>query len=115
MEPTFTPELEMSISPDSVRIYTQLACKHLQEHNATVDVVEAGTDDSGQAVFGIRMLSDDGDEEWYDPASLGDNSIAGWLSEDEARSVLRTKVLPNLGYAIYQRDLQLFHQNMIHE
>ncbi|MHA2279818.1 MAG: hypothetical protein ACXAC5_02930 [Promethearchaeota archaeon] len=110
-----TSELEMTISSDSVRVYTQLAYKHLQERNATMNVVEAGKDDSGQSVFGICMRSDNGEEEWYDPADLGDDAIAGWLNKDEARSVLENKVLPNLGYAIYQRDLQLFHQNMIHE
>ena len=70
MEP-FSPEIELSISPDSVRVYTELAYKHLQQQNATVDVEEAGTDDTGHSVFGICMRSNDGDEEWYDPSNVG--------------------------------------------
>jgi len=114
MESIFSTELELSISPDSVRLYTQMAYKHLQEHNATVAVECAGEDEHGRSVFGICMRSDDGDEEWYDPSNIGD-ALAGWINEYEAAQVLEAKVLPNLGYAIYQRDLQLFHQNMIYE
>lgn len=114
MESKFPPELELSISDESVRLYTKMAYKHLQEHSATVAVECAGEDDSGQSIFGICMRSDDGDEEWYDPSSEGE-AIAGWVSQNEAKRVLQVKVLPNLGYTIYQRDLQLFHQNMIHE
>lgn len=115
MEPVFTSELEMAISPDYVASYVQLAHKHLDEHKAIVHVEEAGVDERGQSIFGICMRSDEGEEEWYDPADQGKDTIAGWVDKDEAQNVLETKVLPNLGYAIYQRDLQLFHQNMIHE
>lgn len=114
MESLSTSELELNISLESIKVYVELAHKHLNEHNATVDVEEAGVDESGRSIFGICMRSDE-DEEWYDPEAQGDDTIAGWIERDEAQKILETKVLPNLGYAIYQRDLQLFHQNMIHE
>lgn len=114
MQSLLTSEMGLTISSDSVENYAQLAYRHLSDHDASIDVEEAGVDETGKPIFGICMRSEDG-EEWYDPADQGDDIIAGWVDRDEAQVVLDTKVLPNLGYAIYQRDLQLFHQNMIHE
>jgi hypothetical protein len=114
MQAKFPSELELTISSDSIRLYTQMAYKHLQENNATVAVECAGQDEFGRDIFGICMRSDEGEEEWYDPSNIGD-ALAGWIDENEAAQVLEGKVLPNLGYAIYQYDLQLFHQNMTHE
>ncbi len=115
MDPLFATKPELAISSDSIRNYVQLAHKHLNKHDSTVNVEKAGTDESGRSIFGICMRSYDGDEEWYDPADQSEDTIAGWFDKDEAQNVLDTKVLPNLGYAIYQRDLQLFHKNMTHE
>lgn len=114
MQSMFFPESELTIPNESVRFYSQLAYKHLQEHNITIAVEYAGEDETGQSIFGICMRSDDGEEEWYDPSDVK-QAMAGWINKKEAHHILKTKVVPNLGYVIYQRDLQLFHQNMIHE
>lgn len=103
-------ELQLQISPESVEMYTQVAQKHLNEHSASLDVSCAGVDETGTEVFGICMRSSDGQEEWYVPDG-DDESIMGW-DEQDAHFVLNHKVLPNLGYAVFQRDLQLFHMNM---
>jgi len=114
MESVFFSELALSISNESVHFYTKMAYKHLKTYNTTLEVECTGKDKNGQLVFGICMRYDNGDEEWYDPSS-GGQAVAGWINKDEAQRVLQSKVLPNFGYAIYQRDLQLFHQNMTYE
>lgn len=101
-------ELEVQISSESVKRYVQVAHKHLTEHNTFLGVSVAGVDEMGEEVFGICMRSEDGEEEWYSP---DDESITGW-NEKDAQSVLKNKVLPNLGYVVFQRGLQLFHMNM---
>lgn len=107
----FSTELELTISPESVRQYKELAYKHLDEQNCTVSVACAGEDADGNKIFGIRLLSDDGEEEWYD--SYNDSSaLLGWNDEEDANLELENKILPQIGYAVYQKDLQLFHKCM---
>ena len=107
-----TSKIELTISQVQVDAYVDLACRYLLKHDAVIDVEEAGVDETGQSIFGICMRSEDG-EEWYDPADQGKGTIVGWIDKNEAQEVLDNKVLPNLGYAIYQNNLQLFHQNMV--
>lgn len=108
----FCAELELTISPESVRQYKEIAHKHLLEHNSTVGVACAGVDEDGNKVFGIRIISDDGQEEWYDPKEAGNHTLIGWDDEKDAYVELENKVLPQIGYAIYQKDLQQFHKCM---
>lgn len=110
----FSSELELDVSSESLHLYKQIAYRHLNEHNSTVDVARAGVDHEGHEIFGIRLMSDDGQEEWYDPDNSGEHTMVGWKDRDEAYLVLENKVLPNLGYAILQQDLKVFHQNMIY-
>lgn len=105
------PEIE--ISSESLDMYSKIACEYLTKQKAVIDVRCAGVTDSGQTIFGICMKSDDGKEEWYDPDDYTTtDSVVGWDNEEDAQSMLMSKIMPNLGYAIHQRDLQLFHQNM---
>ena len=105
------PEIE--ISPESLDMYTEIAWEYLEKQKAVIDVRCAGVTDSGQTIFGICMKSDDGKEKWYDPEDYTTtDSVVGWNNEEDAHSVLTCRIMPNLGYAIHQRDLQLFHQNM---
>ena len=106
--------LDIEISPEIVESYTQLAKKHLEEQVAVLEVSCAGVDESGSAVFGICMRSVDGQEDWYDPGEAAD-SIIGWSNKQDASTFLKKKVLPNLGYAVLQRDIQLFHMNMTND
>lgn len=106
----FCKELELTVSPESIRHYKEIAYKHLREHNSTVDVVFAGLDGEGNKIFGIRRVSDNG-EEWYDPED-GLHTLLGWGDEQDANSELENKVLPQMGYAIFQETLQQFHKCM---
>lgn len=108
----FSTELELSLSSESLRHYTEIAYKHLHEQNSTVGVAIAGLDEDGNEIFGIRMVSDDGEEEWYDPKEDGLHTLVGWDDENDAHAELENKVLPQIGYAIYQKNLQLFHRRM---
>lgn len=108
----FSTELELTISPESMRQYKKLAYKHLDEQNTTVSVACAGLDADGNKVFGIRLISDDGEEEWYDSQEGNSRTLLGWDDEKDANLELENKVLPQIGYAIYQKDLQLFHKCM---
>lgn len=109
----FAMELELAISPDSIRQYKEIAYKHLHEQNSTVGVACAGVDEEGNRIFGIRIVTDDGEEEWYDPKETGPNTLMGWPDEEEAQFELDNRVLPQIGYAIFQQDLQAFHKSMI--
>lgn len=108
-------ELELTISSESILQYKELAYKHLDEQNATVSVACAGLDTDGNKVFGIRLVSDD-EEEWYDSQRqvMGADSrtLLGWDDEEDANLELENKVLPQIGYAVYQKDLQTFHKCM---
>lgn len=106
----FSTELELTISSDSIRQYKEIAYKHLHEHNSTVGVACAGEDAEGNKIFGIRLISDDGQEEWYDPKEAGDHTLMGWNDEKDAHVELEQKVLPQIGYAVYQKELQQFHK-----
>lgn len=108
----FSTELELMISSESIRQYTEIAYKRLHEQNSTVGVAFAGLDENGDKVFGIRLVSDDGAEEWYDPEEPGSHTLIGWGDEKDACHELENKVLPQIGYAIYQKDLQQFHKCM---
>lgn len=107
----FSTELEFTISPESIRQYKELAYKHLGERNTTVSVACAGLDADGNKVFGIRLVSDDG-EEWYDSQKDGSRTLLGWDDEGDAILELENKVLPQIGYAVHQKDLQTFHKCM---
>ena len=109
----FTSELKLNISPESVQNYIQMAHRYLCENSATLNVEKAGADEEGQLIYGICLRSQDGQEEWYDPNELDNQTFAGWINEELAKNILETSVLPNLGYSIHQRDLQKFHQNMV--
>ncbi len=109
----FSTELELTVSPESIQQYKEIAYKHLHQHNSTVGVALAGLDAKGNEIFGIRLISDDGEEEWYDPED-GLHTLMGWDDEKDAYSELVNKVLPQLGYSIFQKDLQLFHKCMGH-
>lgn len=95
-----------------LRHHKNLAYKHIDEQNSTVGVACAGVDKEGNKIFGIRLLSDDGKEEWYDPQEAGSSTVLGWNDEADANFELENKVLPQIGYAIYQKDLQMFHRCM---
>jgi len=110
----FSSELEIDVSSESLDLYKSIAYKHLNEQNSTVDVVLAGIDQDGDEIFGIRLVSDEGEEEWYDPEDSGDHSMVGWRDKEEAYFVLENKVLPNLGYALFQQDLKMFHQSIVY-
>lgn len=106
----FSEDIELKISSDSLRHYREIAYKHLHESSSAVGVALAGLDEGGNRIFGIRLVSNDG-EEWYD--SKGEEHvIVGWDDEKDAIIELETKVLPQLGYAIHQKDLQQFHKCM---
>lgn len=107
----FSTELELTISPESIRQYKELAYKHMVEQSTTIGVACAGLDADGNKVFGIRLILHDGEEEWYDPQE-DSRALLGWDDEKEANLELENKVLPQIGYAIYQKDLQLFHKCM---
>ncbi len=107
----FSTELELTISPESIRQYKELAYKHLDEQNCTVSVACAGQDADGNDIFGIRLVLDDGEEEWYDPHN-DSRTLLGWDDEEDANLELENKILPQIGYAIHQKDLQLFHKCM---
>lgn len=107
----FSTELELTILPESIRQYKEIAYKHLQEQNSTVGVAFAGLDADGNKIFGIRLVSDDGEEEWYDPED-GSHTLLGWNDEKDAYTELEDKVLPQIGYAIFQKELQQFHKCM---
>ena len=107
----FSTELELTISPESVRQYKELACKHLDEQNCTVSVACAGQDADGNDIFGIRLTLDGGAEEWYDSHN-NPSTLLGWNEEEDANLELENKVLPQIGYAVHQKDLQLFHKCM---
>jgi hypothetical protein len=110
----FSSELELDVSPESLHLYKEIAYRHLNEHNSTVDVAIAGIDQEGDEIFGIRLMSDEGEEEWYDPDNSGEDTMVGWKDRDEAYAVLENKILPNIGYALFQQELKQFHQNMIY-
>ncbi len=103
-------ELELIVPPESIRQYTEIAHRHLCEHNSTVGVALAGIDEEGNKIFGIRLVSDDG-EEWYDPEE-GSSTLMGWNDEKDAHIELKNKVLPQIGYAVFQKDLHQFHKCM---
>jgi len=107
----FVKELELEISLESILQYKEIAEKHLDEQNSILDVALAGFDSNGDEIFGIRLISDAG-EEWYDPEEDGFDSLVGWNDKSDAYFELENKVLPQIGYAIYQKDLQLFHKFM---
>ena len=107
----FDAELELTISPESIHQYKEIAYKHLHEHNSVVGVAYAGLDEKGNKIFGIRLISDDGKEEWYDPEN-GSHTLMGWNEEKDAYTELENKVLPQIGYAVLQKDLQQFHKCM---
>ncbi len=104
--------IEISLSGECTQTYKELADKHLQKNNITIEVLSAGQNEDGSNVYGICMIYPNGLKEWYDPHKETHNAIAGWDNKDDARVILESKVLPNLGYLIHQRDLQLFHRNM---
>lgn len=106
-----TIDLELTISPESIRQYREIANKYLQEHNSTISVAVAGLDENGNKIFGIRLVSEDG-EEWYDPKEDGSHSLLGWGDEKDAYAELEDKVLLQIGYTIYQKDLHQFHKCM---
>ena len=112
MDLSLTSGLETTISQDSINNYIKLAHTHLLKSNSTINVKEAGANENGKPIFGICIEWDNGQEEWYDPYKLGKNTIAGWENEQEAKEILINQVIPNLGYAIHQLKLKLFHQNM---
>ncbi len=107
----FFTELELQVSPESIRQYKEIAHRHLHELNSTVDVAFAGLDADGNKIFGIRLVSDDGEEEWYDPEE-GAHALMGWDDAKDAYTELENKILPQIGYAIFQKDLQQFHKCM---
>ena len=107
----FATELELTVSPESIRQYKEIAYRHLHEHNSIVGVACAGIDEEGNKIFGIRMISNDGEEEWYDSED-GSHALIGWNEEKDAYTELENKVLPQIGYAVLQKDLQQFHQCM---
>ncbi len=106
-----TSGIELEISMESLARYRRVALDHLEKHQATVNVADAGKDDLGNQIFGICMRFGES-EEWYDPNDVGESTLVGWNSIEDANQVLVNKVLPNLGYAVHQRDLQAFHQNI---
>jgi len=107
----FATELELTVSPESIRQYKEIAYRHLNEHNSIVGVACAGMDEEGNKIFGIRLISNDGKEEWYDPED-GLYTLMGWNDEKDAYVELENKVLPQIGYAVLQKDLQQFHKCM---
>lgn len=108
----FYSELTLAISPESIRQYTELAYQHLHENNSTVGVARVGVDEEGNDIFGIRLTSDDGQEEWYDPYESDARIGLGWTKEEDAAFELSNRVLPQIGYSVFQKKLQLFHINM---
>lgn len=111
----FSAELELTISPESVRRYKDLAYKHLDKQNCTVSVACAGQDADGNDIFGIRLALAGGKEEWYDlnnNSSTLSSALLGWNDKEDANLELENKVLPQIGYAVHQKDLQLFHKCM---
>jgi hypothetical protein len=72
----------------------------------------AGVDEDGNNIFGIRLLSGDGEEEWYDPRDTNSQTLLGWDDERDARIELENNVLPQIGYAIHQKDIVQFHKIM---
>lgn len=108
----FLTELELGISPESTHQYKEIAYNHLDKENSILGVALAGLDSNGDEIFGIRLISNEGEEEWYDPEEDGSHTLMGWNNEKDAYFELENKVLPQLGYAIYQKDLQLFHKFM---
>jgi hypothetical protein len=116
----FSAAIRLAISPESLHRYKEVAHKHLHEHNSTVGVAVAGADEDGNKIFGIRLVSDEGEEEWYEPESESYltseeqelSSLLGWDNEQDAYIELENKVLPQLGYALIQKDLQQFHRSM---
>ncbi len=100
----FSNELNLAVSPESIHQYKEIAYKHLHEHNSTVGVAFAGLDEEGNEIFGIRLVSDDGEEEWYDSEG-GSHILTGWNDEIDAYTELENNVLPQIGYAVSQKDL----------
>lgn len=108
-DPKFV-EIGLPISSESIEFYKKKAHRYLNSNKATLRVSSAGTDETGRTVYGIKIKFCDGREEWYD--SDDDEVLVGWTDIKDAFIVLQDKVLPNLGYALYQQDLLAFHQNM---
>lgn len=110
-------EILLPISPEAIETYKEIAQKHLQYNNSELNVAVAGTNNNGAKIYGIKMICEDGSEEWYDSgyaadADADDDAIMGWSDEDHANFILENKVLPNIGYTVHQRTLLSFFQNM---
>lgn len=105
----FPKDIELVVSSESIRRYAEIAHKHLHKHNSTIEVALAGVDEEGKKIFGILLVSD-GEEEWYDPE--GSNTLVGWGDENDAYVELEDKILPQMGYVVFQQDLQQFHRCM---
>lgn len=93
-------------------MYKDIASEHLEMHKTILDVAAVGFNENGDEIFGIRMICQDGSEEWYDKNSGNPDVLVGWDSQDEAYYVLENKVLPNIGYTVHQQALLLFYKNM---
>ncbi len=104
-------EVELPISSESIEFYKKKARHYLNNNEATLNVSSAGIDEKGRTVYGIKIKFCDGREQWYDPDE-NDEVLVGWTDMKDAFVVLQDKVLPNLGYTLYQQDLLAFHQNM---
>lgn len=106
----FSKELELTVSSESIRQYKEIAYRHLQDQNSAFHVAVAGVDEEGNEIFGIVLVSNDGEKNWYDPEGL--DTLMGWDAEEDAYTELEDKVLPQIGYALFQKDLELFHKSM---
>ncbi len=112
MEDNMLTNAELDVSTEAVEQYRALAYEYLEAIQATLEVIQAGEDDDGDAIFGICLHCNDGHKEWYDPTCEDDDSMAGWNDKEEAITVLECKVLPNLGYTIHCRELREFHRSL---
>ena len=106
-------EVLLPISPEAIETYKQLAEDHLKDNNTILYVEAVGVDENGLEVYGIKMVCEDGSEEWYDPGNSTDDTVMGWNDKSHASFMLENKVLPNLGYTVHQKALLDFFQNMI--
>jgi len=107
-----TPKGNQNVPDDTLKQYAHIASKHLRANNTTVEVEEAGTDETGKPIFGICMRIGEA-VHWYDYDAREEDAIAGWTNAEDAKLILEGKILPNIGYTVFMNKMLDFYQNMI--